>query len=71
MGHRFVIMNDQQLMVFDRFEDIPSKFDHLIEFSPEIPPEPHTHEQHIEIDSWLDKFNYLMEIEYACGSKTR
>jgi len=58
-------MQNNQLVEYDRYENIPDDFDHVIEFLPEIPPEPHTHEQHEEIDSWNDKFLRLMEIERA------
>jgi hypothetical protein len=71
MGHRFVIMLNNQLVEYDQYEDIPDDFDHVIEFLPEIPPEPHTHEQHEEIDSWHDRFLRLMRIENASSSKTR
>ena len=65
MGHRFVIMRGNALAEYDRYEDIPDDFDHVIEFLPEIPPGPHTDRQHEEIDSWHDKFLKLMEIERA------
>jgi hypothetical protein len=65
MGHRFVIMRGNSLAEYDLYENIPDDFDHVIEFLPEIPPEPHTPEQHEEIDSWNDKFLRLMEIEHA------
>jgi len=71
MGHRFVVMQNNELVEYDRYEDIPDDFDHVIEFLPEIPPEPHTHEQHEEIDSWHDRFLRLMRIENASSSKTR
>lgn len=71
MPHRFVIRTGQQIQVFARYEDIPEEFDHVIEFSPEIPPPPHTPEQHDEIESWLSRFERLMEIEHARSSKTR
>jgi len=60
-----------QLHTFTRYEDIPEEFDRVIEFCPEIPPGPHTQEQHDEIDSWVPKFDRLMEIERARSSKTR
>lgn len=65
MGHRFVIMRGNILAEYDRYEDIPDDFDHVIEFLPEIPPGPHTQEQHEEIDHWNDRFLRLMEIEHA------
>ena len=71
MGHRFVIMLNDELVEYDRYENIPDKFDHVIEFLPEIPPGPHTPEQHEEIDLWHDKFLRLMRIENASSSKKR
>lgn len=71
MPHRFVIMISGQLHLFERYEDIPPQFDHVIEFVPEIPPGPHTAEQHAEIEAWVPRFEKLMEIEHACSSKTR
>jgi len=71
MGHKFVIMRNDVLEAYDRYEDIPDDLDHVIEFLPEIPPEPHTEQQHEEIDSWLGLFNRLMEKAYATGSEIR
>ena len=65
MGHRFVIIRGNVLAEYNLYENIPDDFDHVIEFLPEIPPGPHTQEQHEEIDSWNDKFLRLMEIEHA------
>ena len=64
-------MRRDVLEVYDRYEDIPDDLDHVIEFLPEIPPEPHTEQQHEEIDSWLGLFNRLMEKAYATGSEIR
>jgi hypothetical protein len=69
MGHRFVIMQDDKLYEYAEYDQIPSEFDHVIEFAPEIPPGPHTDEQHDEIYQWQVKFNRLMEIEYASSRK--
>ena len=69
MGHRFVIMRDDQLYEYTKYEQIPSEFDHVIEFAPKIPPGPHTDEQHEEIHQWHSKFERLMEIEYASSRK--
>ena len=68
MGHRFVIMRRDLLEVYDLYEDIPDDFDHVIEFLPEIPPEPHTEQQHEEIETWNDKFLRLVSIEHARSS---
>lgn len=71
MPHRFVIKIADQLKEFNRYEDIPDEFDHVIEFCPEIPPGPHTDEQHAEIEAWVPRFQRLMEIERARSRKTR
>ena len=60
-----MIMRGNILAEYDLYENIPDNFDHVIEFLPDIPPGPHTQEQHKEIDSWNDKFLRLMEIERA------
>ena len=69
MGHRFVIMRHDKIEVYDCYDNIPDDLDHVIEFLPEIPPEPHTQQQHKEIDAWLGLFNRLMEKAYATSSK--
>jgi hypothetical protein len=71
MPHRFVIMISGRLHEFDRYEDIPDAFDHVIEFCPEIPAGPHTRAQHEEIAAWVPRFERLMEIEHARSRKTR
>ena len=44
---------------FNKFDDIPSSFEHLISFKPDYPPEPHNEEQHNQ----MSKFdNYLKEL---------
>ena len=59
--HKFVIMIRGKIQVYTNYEDIPDFFDHVIEFMPEIPPPPHTEEQHIEIEQWNDKLQALMK----------
>lgn len=65
MPHRFDIIFKGKIQTYTEFEDIPAEFEHLVAFLPEIPPPPHTTEQHAEIDSWQDKFNQLMGRAYA------
>ena len=55
MTHEFVILKDGVLLTFDKYEDIPSTFDNLIKFAPEIPPGPHTDADHEEIEKWNEK----------------
>ena len=61
--HEFVILIDGKLVTFDRYEDIPEKFENVIKFLPYFPPGPHTEEQHEEIDKWNDKLQELMRRE--------
>lgn len=63
MAHKFQILLDGELKTYDKYEDIPESFDNLIQFLPEIPPGPHTDEQHEEIDQWMVKFAELMKRE--------
>lgn len=68
MTHRFVIMRNGRLETYTEFEDIPRDFEHVIEFAPEVPPGPHTDQQHDEIDQWNDRLQQLMRIENARSS---
>jgi hypothetical protein len=63
MAHEFVILRKGVLETYDKYEDIPKDFDHVIKFLPEIPDGPHTHEQHEEIDLWNEKLKLLLEKE--------
>ena len=63
MAHYFKILIDGRTKVYQNFEDIPESFEYVITFSPEIPPEPHTEEQHEEIESWGDMLKELMSRE--------
>lgn len=69
--HRFVVMRNGELETYTEFEAIPDDFEHVIEFRPEIPPGPHTDEQHEEIEQWNDRLQQLMRIEHARSSPTR
>lgn len=63
MPHEFVILRNGILETYDKYEDIPDSFENVIKFLPEIPPEPHDHDQHEEIDSWVGKLQELMKKE--------
>ena len=69
MTHRFVLMINGELQIFERFEDIPEDFDHVIEFVPEIPDGPHTHEQHEEIEKWNQRLQNLIQKENSYGGR--
>jgi hypothetical protein len=69
--HKFVVIRNGKKEVYTEFDHIPNDFEHVIEFAPEIPPGPHTDQQHEEIESWNDKLQQLMEIERARSSQIR
>jgi hypothetical protein len=57
----FVIKRNGKLERYNKFDDIPSSFEHLISFKPDYPPEPHTEEQHNQ----MSKFdNYLKDVKH-------
>lgn len=65
MPHVFQIFRNGRIEEYNDYDRIPLDFDHVIAFLPEIPPGPHTPEQHEEIESWNGKLQKLMEIERA------
>lgn len=71
MAHEFVIMVNGRLNIYDKYEDIPDHFDHVIKFNPEMIPGPHTHDEHDQLHQWNLKLQILMERERASSSKNR
>jgi hypothetical protein len=63
MAHEFIILRNGVLEKYNKYEDIPESFENVIKFLPEIPPGPHSKEDHEEIDSWNDKLRELMKRE--------
>ena len=63
MKHKFVVRINQDLKEYSNYDDIPNEFDNLISFEPVIPPEPHTEEQHEEIEKWNSRLHELMKRE--------
>lgn len=63
MAHYFKILINGRAKVFQKFEDIPQSFENVITFLPEVPPPPHTDEQHEEMEQWEGKLQELMERE--------
>jgi len=68
MEHIFRIMKDGVIKTYNKYEDIPESFDHVIKFVPCIPPSPHTQQQHDEIGSWNKKLEELMRRENASSN---
>ena len=65
MAHEFVVKRNGKLETYTEYEDIPNDFDHVIRFVPDVPPPPHTDEQHKELEKWPERLAYLMEKERA------
>ena len=57
--------------LFENYEDLPEKFDHVIKFLPEIPDGPHSEEQHEEIGLWNNKLQEFNEKEKTMPAVTR
>ena len=60
----FQFIVNGELVTYDKYEDIPETFEHVIKFLPDIPPEPHTEED----QEWNNKFQELMEKERASSN---
>jgi len=61
--HEFVIKENGEILTFNKFEDIPLEFDHVIKFLPDFPEPPHTEEQHKEMEEWSARLQELMKRE--------
>lgn len=68
---RFDLIVAGVLRSYQRWEDIPAVFDHVVRFEPAIPPAPHTPEQHAEVAMWSRRLQTLMEMERASGNQDR
>ena len=66
----FQFIVDGELVAFDKYEDIPEEFEHVIKFLPDL-PEPegddgnHTDDQHKAMALWNTRLQELMEKERA------
>ena len=64
----FQFIVNGELVIYDKYEEIPDEFEHVIKFLPDI-PEPvnddHTDEEHEELAKWNDRLQELMEKERA------
>ena len=61
----FQFIVNGELVTYDSWENIPEEFEHVIKFIPDIPPEPHTEEEHAEMALWNTRLQELMEKERA------
>ena len=64
----FQFIVDGELVAFDKYEDIPEDFEHVIRFIPDVIPEPHTEEEHEEMAQWNTRLQQLMEKERASSN---
>jgi hypothetical protein len=46
MKGKFVIKIGSELVTYNNYDDIPTKFDHVISFEPDAPEPPHSEEDH-------------------------
>ncbi|MGY9107794.1 MAG: hypothetical protein ACKVG0_14955 [Alphaproteobacteria bacterium] len=64
----FQFLINGELITYDKYEDIPETFDHVIKFLPDE-PEPagedggHTEEQHKELSLWNGRLQELIKRE--------
>ena len=56
----FVIKINGKLERYNKFDDIPNSFEHLISFKPDYPEPPHTEEQHEEMSTYQSKLEELL-----------
>jgi hypothetical protein len=62
---RFVFRVGGVIRTYSAWELCPAVFDELITFAPDIPPPPHTPEQHDEIAVWEDRLSELLRRNHA------
>ena len=67
----FQFIVNGHLIKYDNYEDIPDEFDNVIKFLPDIPPDPHTDDEHAEVEKWNTRLQQLMEKERARSNKNR
>ena len=68
---RFDLIVDGVLRSYQRWEDLPVVFDHVVRFEPDLPPAPHSEEQHEDAALWNARLQQLMEIERARSNENR
>ena len=68
---RFDLIVDGVLRSYQRWEDLPVVFDHVVRFEPDLPPAPHSEEQHEDAALWNARLQQLMEIERAGSNENR
>ena len=67
---KFVVLKNKRLHTYTNYDDIPDDFEHIIEFKPDVPPDPHTEEEHNEIVQWGSRLQELIKKEEANGKSS-
>ena len=69
-GEFHFLDKDYNDLIFSDWKDIPEdlEFSHVIKFIPNIPPAPHTVNQHLEVAEWEARLNKLVERESNASS---
>lgn len=49
-----------ELRSYEKYEDVPTHIDEVIEFNPAYPPPPHTEEDHNQLAQLMEQFKNLM-----------
>ena len=68
MKGKFVIKIGSELVTYNNYDDIPTKFDHVISFEPNAPEPPHSEEDHEEMETYNAKLQELMRRENASSN---
>ena len=61
----FQFIVNGELVTYDSWENIPEEFEHVIKFIPDVPPDPHTEDEHAETEIWNTRLQQLLEKERA------
>ena len=61
----FQFIINGELVTFDKYEDIPDEFEHVIKFMPDTILPPNTQEDHDDLAKWDGRLQKLMEKERA------
>lgn len=69
-GHFVFLDKNYDTVEYFDYREIPKDFEftHVTKFLPDIPPPPHTVQQHDEIHMWNKIFKELMEKENASSN---
>ena len=58
----FQFIVNGELVTYDSWENIPEEFEHVIKFIPDVPPDPHTEDEHAEMEIWNTRLQQLLEL---------